>query len=220
MHHLRKLALLTALALAAAALAAGSASATVNDETTGLPYSGAVSGTTTAAHTPTLTAGTITIACDTASVTGSINGNTDTGSLSFTWGAGDPTDCRVIAGGVATCTVNDVVNVPIAITPTVENKTGIPSGFTTDGDGTITNTANAGTTIVCLGVFDCDAAANTDPDPTSGAQVTSLTDSEGAVAHINDTVSVTGTLGCPGSGNWTAIYTMNATTTPATLEAV
>jgi hypothetical protein len=231
MRYLHRLAVVTALALAALALTAVSASADIIDTTTGLPYTGAVSGTETGSA-PTLSSGSVVISCDSATVSGTIDDGTApgmTGSLAFTFGgttAATNDTCQTIAGGAATCTVDPIgtgnatdatepTNVGQATPVNVEYQETITAGenqsFSITGpDMTIANTELGATTVTCGGVFSCTASANT-----STSQVTAVVDAETDVAEIDDTVDLAGLIGCSlGAGNWTAQYTV----VPNTLE--
>ena len=183
--NVKRLSLVTALALAVVAYAAIPASADIlSPGEFGSVYSGPVKGVRSGAA-PTLVAGSTTITCQTANTSGSINGNAPaTGTLNFSWGS-----CTT--QGAVPCSVNNINNVPVSI-----SEANAPSA-------TITNTATAGTTVSCGLVFVCNASSNPTTTP-----VTAEVDQASQVATIADTVSVSGSVGCPASGvgQWNAQY--------------
>jgi hypothetical protein len=192
MGNLKRLSLVTALALAAVALAAGSASADIQNSSG--TYVGEFQGVNTGDN-PTLVAGNSTVTCTSALVGGfdltasTINGDWNetgpaSGNLDFRWSG-----CSVVSGvQFETCTVDDVLDVDVAIT-----ELNAP-------DSTVTNTETAGTLISCGLVFNCTATADVSTTP-----VTAEVDFETQIASIDDTVSVSG-IGCPTSGQWRAQY--------------
>jgi hypothetical protein len=185
MTKLKRVPLVTALALAVVALAAVSASADIHSGASGT-YSGPIKGTNTGPD-PTLEAGSTTIVCTQALTGGTLDGDWDaTGPasavLDFSWDG-----CSTTAG--VPCTVEDIPGVDVNVTE--ENAP----------DSTIVNTEEAGTDIVCGAVFQCHASSDPNTSP-----VTADVDSDTQVASINDTVDVTGLIACPGEGQWVAQY--------------
>jgi hypothetical protein len=192
MGNLKRLSLLTTLALAAVALTAVSASADIEQSSNpGVPFVGPVQGHNVGPN-PTLETSTVTITCTEATTAGSIDGDWDetgpaTGSLRFAW------DGCTAAAGLQTCEVDPVD--PTDVNITEENAP----------DSTITNTERGETFIDCTGgVFTCTAWA----DPADGTEVEADVDSATQIASIDDTVGVglTGEVGCPDSGQWVAQY--------------
>jgi hypothetical protein len=186
MARLKRVSLLTTLAVAVVALTAVSASADIHSGGAGT-YSGSIKGVNTGPN-PTLVAGSTTITCTGALTGGTMDGDWDatgpaSGVLDFSWSG-----CTAAPASVP-CTVDDIVDVPVNITE--ENAP----------DATIINTAEAGTDIVCGGVFNCHASS----DPSS-SPVTADVDSDTQVASIDDTVDVSGLIACPGEGQWVAQY--------------
>jgi hypothetical protein len=198
---LKRLALLTALALAVVAYSAVPASADIlSPGQNGSVYSDCVFGGDTedcpvkgvrSGAAPTLTAGSTVITCDTATTDGVMDGNATAANdpaeaqLNFAWA-----DCATEED--VECVVDPISDVDVDIT---EDN---------DPSATITNTETAGTTIECAeGVFTCNASSNPASTP-----VTAEVDQATQVATINDTVAVTGLLGCPlsGTGTWDARY--------------
>jgi hypothetical protein len=199
---LKRLSLLTALALVVVAYAAAPASADITLGDGGALYSDCVAGGSTqdcsvkgvrSGAAPTLTAGSTTITCQQANTNGVMDGdwvtagppsNPADATLNFSW-----SQCTTQAA--VPCTVGNISNVPVNIT-----EANAPSA-------TIINTATAGTTITCGLVFSCTASSNPASTPVT-AEVNQATQ----VATINDTVSVTGSVGCPasGTGTWRADY--------------
>jgi hypothetical protein len=183
--NLKRLSLLTALALAVVGYAAVPASADIlSPGEFGSVYNGAVKGVRSGAA-PTLVAGATTITCQTANTDGSISGTAPaTGTLNFSWAS-----CTT--QGAVPCSVANINNVPVSI-----SEANAPSA-------TITNTATAGTTVTCGLVFSCTASSNPASTP-----VTAEVDQASQVATIADTVAVTGSVGCPtsGTGTWNAQY--------------
>jgi hypothetical protein len=190
--NLKRLSLLTALALAVVAYAAVPASADIlSPGEFGSPYQGSVKGVRSGAA-PTLVAGTTTITCQTANTDGTMDGNAPaTAVLNFSWGS-----CTT--QGAVPCSVNAITGVDVSITEanhpsaTIINtgKDGVPG-------------AAAGTTVTCGLVFSCNASSNPSTTP-----VTAEVDQGSQVATIADTVAVTGSVGCPasGTGTWNAQY--------------
>jgi hypothetical protein len=199
---LKRLSLVTALALAVVAYAAVPASADiltpgqfgsvysqcdggVDPEPEDCPVKGVRSGAA-----PTLTAGSTVITCESATTNGVMDGDATAADdaaeaeLNFAWET-----CTTQTG--QGCTVDDITGVSVDIT-----EANAPSS-------TIINTEAAGTTITCAGVFVCNASS----DPSS-TPVTAEVDQATQVATINDTVAVSGLLGCPlsGQGQWEAQY--------------
>jgi hypothetical protein len=193
---LKRLSLLTALALALVAYSAVPASADIlSPGEFGSVYQGAVKGVNTG-DDPTLTAGSTVITCQNALTEGTMDGDATASGpanavLAFSW-------ANCATNGAVECTVDPITGVDVAITEenapsaTIRNtgKDGVP------GDP-------AGTTITCGTVFTCNASS--DPDTT---QVSAEVDQATQVATINDTVAVTGLVGCPlsGTGQWEAQY--------------
>jgi hypothetical protein len=197
--NLKRLSLMTALALAVVAYAAVPASADIlSPGQNGSVYSDCVSGGdpedcpvkgVNTGDPPTLTAGSTVITCQSALTEGVMDGNAATddpaeAELDFSW-----SDCET--QGAVDCTVDDITGVSVDIT-----EDNAPSS-------TIGNTEAAGTTITCGEVFVCDASSNPSSTP-----VTAEVDQATQVATIDDTVAVTGLLGCPlsGTGQWEAQY--------------
>jgi hypothetical protein len=197
--NLKRLSLVTALALAVVGYAAVPASADIlSPGEFGSVYSDCVPGGTKqdcpikgvrTGAAPTLVAGSTTITCQTATFTGVMDGDwTDAGpangTLSFSWGS-----CTT--QGAVPCTVNAINNVPV-----IFDEANAPSF-------TIRNTATAGTTITCGVVFVCNASSNPASTP-----VTAEVDQASQIATIADTVAVSGSVGCPasGTGTWNAQY--------------
>jgi hypothetical protein len=188
---LKRLSLLTALALAVVAYAAVPASADIlSPGSGGTAYGpdGPVKGVRSGAA-PTLVAGTTTITCQTANTDGTMNGDATTGGpanavLNFSWGS-----CTT--QGAVPCSVNTITGVNVNIT-----EANHPSA-------TIINTATAGTDITCGAVFTCHASSDPSTHP-----VTAEVAQASQVATIDDVVSVTGSVGCPlsGTGTWKAQY--------------
>jgi hypothetical protein len=204
MYFLRKLGLLTALAMAALAVFAMAASATIKDSTLGGTqsgtttgeYSGAITSTETG-PSPTLVSGASTVTCTSATANGtSTGGGTSQAELSFAWSG-----CTVVSGGLPTnCTVNPISNVTTVASPTGS------------GNGILTQAENAGTTITCLGAFVCQATSTTTTGGTAGAgPVTAVLDAAADTADISDQVQVTGSLGCTDPGTWDATYAVAQT---------
>ena len=201
--NLKRLSLVTALALAVVAYAAVPASADIltpgefgsvysqcdggaDPDPEDCPVKGVRSG-----DAPTLTAGSTVITCQSATTDGVMDGDATAANdpaeaeLNFQWD-----DCETQTG--QDCTVDDITGVSVDIT-----EANAPSS-------TIVNTETAGTTIECVeGVFTCDASSNPASTP-----VTAEVDQATQVATIDDTVAVTGLLGCPlsGTGQWEAEY--------------
>jgi hypothetical protein len=188
MSNLKRLSLLTAVALAVVGYAAVPASADIlSPGEFGSVYNGAVKGVRSGAA-PTLVAGTTTITCQTANTSGSISGTAPaTGTLNFSWGS-----CTT--QGAVPCSVGNINNVPVSI-----SEANAPSA-------TITNTATAGTTVSCGVVFVCNAQSTIGGG--SPTPVTAEVDQASQVATIADTVNVSGSVGCPASGvgQWNAQY--------------
>jgi hypothetical protein len=192
MSRIKRLSLVTALALAAVALTAASASADIVNS------SGVYSGPIFAEHNantgadPTLTSGSVVISCEVAESSGTINGDWTAGGpangvLDFSW------DQCTAAGGLQTCTVDDVLDVPVNLN---ESTALAP-------DSEIVNTDRGQTFIDCTGgVFSCDAWS----DPADGTAVVADVDAETQIVTINDTVGVGGSIACPSSGQWEARY--------------
>jgi hypothetical protein len=182
---LKRLSLLTALALAVVAYAAVPASADIlSPGEFGSPYQGSVKGVRSGAA-PTLVAGTTTITCQTANTDGTMDGNAPaTAVLNFSWDS-------CMTGGAVPCSFGDVTGVDVDFT-----EQNAPSM-------TMINTETAGTTITCGLVFSCSASSNPSTTP-----VTAEVDQASQVATIADTVAVTGSVGCPtsGTGTWNAQY--------------
>jgi hypothetical protein len=197
---LKRLSLVTVLALAVVAYAAVPASADIltpgqngsvysdcvfGDDTEDCPVKGVRSG-----DAPTLTAGSTVITCESATTNGFLDGDATAADdaaeaeLDFAWDV-----CETQTG--QGCTVDDIIGVSVDIT-----EANAPSS-------TIINTEAAGTTITCAGVFVCNASS----DPSS-TPVTAEVDQATQVATINDTVAVSGLVGCPlsGQGQWEAQY--------------
>ena len=188
--NLKRLSLVTALALAVVAYAAVPASADIlSPGSGGSVYQGDVKGVRSGAA-PTLVAGTTTITCQTANTDGTIDGDATAandpaeGTLNFQWGT-----CTT--QGAVPCTVGNITGVTVDIT-----EANAPSA-------TIINTATAGTTVTCGLVFSCNASSNPASTP-----VTAEVNQGTQVATIADTVAVTGSVGCPasGTGTWNAQY--------------
>ncbi len=187
--NLKRLSLVTALALAVVAYAAIPASADIlSPGSGGSVYSGAIKGVRSGAA-PTLVAGNTTITCQSATTDGIMNGDATTGGpanaeLNFQWDS-----CTT--NGAVPCSVNDITGVSVNIL-----EANAPSA-------TIRNTETAGTTITCGLVFVCNASSNPSTTP-----VTAEVAQASQVATIADTVSVSGSVGCPasGTGTWNAQY--------------
>ncbi|HMJ95945.1 MAG TPA: hypothetical protein VK486_08830 [Thermoleophilaceae bacterium] len=188
---------MTALALAVVAYAAVPASADITLGDGGAVYSDCVAGGTAqdcaikgvrSGAAPTLVAGTTTITCQQANTNGVMNGDASGGfanaTLNFSWS-------QCTTNTLVGCSVNTITGVPVNI-----DETNHPSA-------TIINTATAGTTITCAGVFVCNASSDPSTHP-----VTAEIDQGSQVATIADTVAVTGSIGCPasGTGTWNAQY--------------
>jgi hypothetical protein len=210
MSRIKRLSLVTALALAAVALTAATASADIVNS------SGVYNGYVFAEHNentgddPTLTAGGVVISCDDATshsdwdqTTGEqegIDGDWDaTGpanaTLDFAWAG-----CTA-AAGAQTCTVDPVHDVPVNFT---ESTLLAP-------DSEIVNTDRGQTFVNCTGgIFSCDAWS----DPADGTAVVADVDSETQIITINDTVGVGGSLTCPSSGVWEARYQITTPSDP------
>jgi hypothetical protein len=182
---LKSLSLLMAVALAVVGYAAVPASADIlSPGEFGSVYQGAVKGVRSGAAT-TFTAGSTTITCETADIEGIMDGAAPAGgTLNFSWEA-----CRT--QGFVACSVDDILGVGVNI-----DEWNAPSA-------TISPWVSAGTTIVCGFVFHCNVSFNG-----TSTVVTAELDQWSQVAAINDTVAVTGSVGCPasGTGQWNARY--------------
>jgi hypothetical protein len=196
---LRKLGLLTTLALAALAVTAMAASATVKDSTAGGTqsgtttgqYSGAITSTETGA-TPTLVSGASTVTCTSATANGtSTGGGTSQAQLSFAWKT-----CSVVSGGApAICTIFAISDVT-----TVASPTG-------GGNGIFTQAELITTIISCPGAFECGMRSTTTAGGTAGAgPVTAVFDASLNTLTINDQVHVAGSVGCTDPGTWKDTY--------------
>ncbi len=199
MSNLKRLSLLTAVALAVIGYTAVPASADIlsggefgsvysdcvsDDPNPPIPLDCPIKGVRDGAA-PTLQAGNTTITCQTANTDGIMDGAAPaTAVLNFSWGT-----CTT--QGAVPCSVNNITGVDVSI-----SEANAPSA-------TITNTETAGTTITCGLVFVCNASS--DPSTTP---VTAEVDQATQVATISDTVAVTGSVGCPtsGTGTWNAQY--------------
>ena len=187
--NLKRLSLLTALALAVVAYVAVPASADIlSPGQFGSVYQGPIKGVNTGAA-PTLQAGSTTITCQTASFEGLMDGDwTAAGpasaELDFSWG-------QCATQGSVPCSVNAITDVSFEI-----DEENAPSF-------TFKNTETFGTTITCSGVFVCNASSNPSTTP-----VTIEVDQASQIATIADTVNVSGMVGCPlsGVGTWNAQY--------------
>ena len=195
MSNLKRLSLLTVVALAVVAYAAVPASADIlSPGSGGSLYQGPVKGVNTG-DDPTLVAGSITIVCTGALTEGTVDGDRTgvapdpivpaSGELDFSWSG-----CTAQPSGQG-CTVNPITDVSVDIL-----EANAPSA-------TIRNSETAGTTITCSGVFVCNASSNPSTTP-----VTAEVDQASQIATISDTVAVSGVLGCPlsGTGTWNAQY--------------
>jgi hypothetical protein len=183
--NLKRLSLLTAVALAVVGYAAVSASADIlSPGEFGSPYQGAVKGVRSGAA-PTFVYGSTTITCQTANIDGSIDGNAPaTGTLNFSWAS-----CTT--QGAVPCSFSNMTGVDVKIT-----EGNAPSA-------TITNTETAGWTMTCGLTYTCNWSTNPASTP-----VTAEFDQASQVATIADTVFMTGSVGCSasGTGTWNAQY--------------
>jgi hypothetical protein len=185
MRNLSKLALSTAIAAMAIALTAGAASADIYSGASGT-YVGPIKGVNTGPD-PTFQAGSTTITCTHAPMSGEMDGDWDaTGPASavadFSW------DGCATNGG-SPCTFSAVEDMSLAITE--ENAP----------DATIVNTEAWGMDYVCGSVIQCHVSS----DPTT-SPVTADFDSDTQIASINDVLEISGHIGCPGQGDWIAQY--------------
>ncbi|HMJ95946.1 MAG TPA: hypothetical protein VK486_08835 [Thermoleophilaceae bacterium] len=198
MANLKRLSLLTAVALAVVGYAAVPASADITLGDGGPVYSDCVPGGSKqdcpikfvrSGPATTFTAGSTVITCQTSNIDGVMDGDATTGrpasaTLNFSW---------------SQCTTNSLVGCSVG------SITGVPFNIL-EGNApsfTFVNTATFGTTITCAGVFVCNMSSNPATTP-----VTIEVDQASQVATINDTVAMTGSIGCPasGTGTWRADY--------------
>jgi hypothetical protein len=193
--NLKRLSLLTAVALAVVAYSAVPGSADIlspgqfgsvysdcdpGGDPQDCPVQGVPSGPAT-----TFTAGSIVITCQTATIDGTMDGNAPaTAVLNFSFA-----DCTT--QGSVSCSVDDITGVTFNVT-----EANNPSA-------TMISTETFGTTITCGGVYSCTWSSNPATNP-----VTIEIDQATQVATIDDTMNVSGSVGCPGSGTgqWQAQY--------------
>jgi hypothetical protein len=193
--NLKRLSLVTTLALAVVAYAAVPASADIlspgefgsvysDCDPGGDPQDCPINGVNTG--DVTFTAGATVITCRTSNIDGVMDGNAPaTAVLNFSF-EGCTTQTSV------DCTVDDITGVDVDIT-----EANAPSA-------TIVNTEAFGTMITCAG-FPGSCAWSSDP---SSTPVTAEVDQASQVATIDDTMAVSGLVGCSpdGTGQWEAQY--------------
>ncbi len=199
--NLKRLFLLTVVALAVVASAAVPASADIlspgafgsvysDCDPGGDPQDCPVKGVRSGAA-PTFTRGSMVVTCRTANIDGFVDGDATTsgpanGVLNFSW------ESCTTSSGTEGCSVDDITGVDVDIT-----EANAPSA-------TIINTVTAATTITCASVFSsCNWSWNPSTTP-----VTAELDQDSQVATINDVGDVAVSFGCPdeGPGMWSGQY--------------
>ncbi len=183
MSNLKRLSLLTAVALAVVGYAAVPASADIlSPGSGGSVYSGAMKGVRSGAA-PTLVSGPITITCQQVTIDGTMNGDASGGSATAVL---DISFANCMTNGGVPCTISSVTGVSFNVT-----EANNPSF-------TFVNTETFGMTITCGPFYSCNWSSNPSTTP-----VTIEVNQASQVATISDTMNVSGPVGCPASGTGT-----------------